>query len=221
MKKIYFLLFICNLLFAQSCSKQNSAPSQDEMEAYQEAISNASKSEIIENNFFGGFQIGMTEEQVDSVIGVMYSKFELTHFIDKINCPSGYATIRERDEFSIDNSYYTLWKGDTIFYISFHPSYFNGKLSQLLCTAECMNKAMGAKDITDILIKLFDEANADKSFLPFRLPDGSSARIKDNLCILFFPQPDLPKGSMQYVNMPEADSLYSQEEHSKEDPFST
>lgn len=188
-------IFIC-LLASCNYNKEGS------IEAYYQAVAAATNSPIIETELLGGFKFGMTDHQVDSVIGALFDKGRLIHFLDAVNGEYGFASVHDRGDFNITNSYYVLMDGDTAFYVDFHPDYSDGKLSGLFCSAECANREMSADEVTRALIRLFKDANADKEFAVFQLPDNETAIIMDNLQVLFFPQPQLPQGSMQYFNMP-------------------
>lgn len=214
MKRILPLVVLFALALPSCGGGERSVDAEGFRDAYQAAAS----SPAVERDLFAGFQFGMTEEQVDSVIGEIFNSGNIRYFYDVLNCDPDYATIHLREDFNVNTAYYVLTKGDTTLYVNFHPEYLDGKLARLICVAQSAKKDMSSEEITQYLIRVFENANGDR-FSSYQF-DGVVSFIKDNMLVSFFPQAEsLAEGTIQYTNVPDAEALESQNKAKGEAPI--
>lgn len=224
-KALLLITLATTLSLLTGCNK--SGQTDYDSTEYEAACKAASQSPMIENTLFAGFKFGMTENQVDSLIQELGNQGKLAKWSDvdqhMRKGEYGWRTI-QIEPYSTHDSY-DIEKGDTAFYINFYPTYLDGKLVDLFCSAKCPNKRLTGYAITQALIEMFCQSNSEKKFLRFDFPDSTTVFIKDNLAISFFPQPkkglDYEEGSMQFVNMPQLVALSQEEERirQKNNPF--
>lgn len=204
MKKILLSILWC--LIVCSCQKTSAVGNKEYADAYQNALN----SEIIETKLLSDFRIGMTENQVDSVVKSLYHNGKLIYW-DDIN--TEYVPIRDESEYAIGLSYYVFSNQGKEYYLSMHPDYKNGKLSRMFCTIKNKTGQKINKPLHIIFSEIFENTERGKSFRKFivpminenGVPTSSQAIffIKDNLEISFYPQIDTQEGTMQYRNIPD------------------
>ncbi len=229
MKKIIFVLtLLCTLFYSckdksanRSNPKDESAKNQseysDSYKSYKNLYNKAKESPVTETKLFGGFEIGMNEAQVDSVIKSMYDKGKLIYFLE-IN--EDFGTIHDRDEFTIGNCAYEFSHESTPFYIEFTPKYLSGRLVGLFCIIIPDKDHKYSQPPHRIMADIFQASERGKTFkrvnLPLKGKKGEKVEIiyfiKDNLEVSFYPQEQqLKEGTMQYSNIPDMEAYWAEQ----------
>lgn len=215
------LVVLSILVFiSSSCAKksQNDTNSNKEDEIYQ-AYEKAMESPINERKLFGGFEIGMSPQQVDSVFNVWVKEGKVISWDE---AGKTYATI----DMNIDNAsikYYAYQYDVGLPYtldIQFYPTYLDNQLVSLFCSVKTPKENMNPKEVYKFLADEFEKTERGKEFQKFELEeDGSQVVVflKDNLEIIFFAQSNLEESSIEYNNIPSMEKLG--EERQKENPI--
>ncbi len=179
------------------------------------AMELSKKSPIKEKKMFAGFEFGMNEEQVDSVIKDLGEKnvLALTDYIDEDSAPI--------ESYDIFNSSYVIYVDDEHkMYLSFTPEYLKGNLSEMMYTIKVAkeDKKMYKEKPYELLAHFFEKSERGKNFVKSSDKDANNDSIffyyKDNLIVSF--QPNGQDGNMIYSNGPEQDELYKKQDQSKE-----
>ena len=215
---ILFAIVMSGLVLLCSCNSKKAAPAAEPDPEFVTALQSAQKSLVLESNLISGFKIGMTEEQVDSVIQSLYASNSLIHR-DDVN--EDMIPLRESWEYSVNTSCLEYNIQDKTYYISLNPIYAKGRLTELVCTITNAKGQNLDAPLHVIFSKFFEQSERGKSFKKFTNKDENGEEmiffIKDNLEIVFFPQsPDETgevKGTIQYDNIPGLDEI---EEENKE-----
>lgn len=199
-------------------SAKNQSEYSDSYKSYKNLYNKAKVSPVTETKLFGGFEIGMNEAQVDSVIKSMYDKGKLIYFLE-IN--EDFGTIHDRDEFRIENCAYKFSHESTPFYIEFTPEYLSGRLVGLFCIIIPDKDHKYSQPPHRIIADIFQASERGKAFkrvnLTFKGEKGEKGVdyffIKDNLQVSFYAQ-ESEKGTMHYRNIPDMEA-YEAEQRKK------
>lgn len=224
MKKnpLHLLILILILMITISCGRNNNhnEATSGVNDEFMLAYKNASLSPIVQTKCFGGFCLGMSPQQIDSVFKIWVNEYKI---VKSDEAGTGYASIIDTTyiEPKIDSYAYTYEVGlSYTLDIQFYPSYLDNRLVSLFCSVKTPEKNMNPKEVYKFLADEFEKSERGKNFKKFNLEiDGfeNICFIKDNLEISFFPQPDLAESSISYRNIPLMEQFYKQEK-AKTDP---
>lgn len=214
-----YLFLILGLTLMISACKQNSQKNADNDE-YITALIEGQKSPINETKLFGGFELGMSPQQVDSVFNVWVHEGKVMR-ADEADKTEGTIIDYEIDKPSIDNYVYSYYVGLPYpLGIKFYPEYLDDKLVSLFCSVKTPKENINPKEAYKYLAEEFENSSRGEHFKKFNIEiEGNPAIvfIKDNLEIMFFPQPELEESTIQYTNVPHQEKYLKQQEQKKKD----
>ena len=222
MKAIAPIVVLLSVVSLVSCSAKespgNSAKEDNTIEKeYGQYLQKSSKSPLIEKKLFGGFEIGMTEPQVDSVIKTMYGEGKLVHFLD---WNEDMAPVRSKDEFTIQTSVYRFRQDGISMGLALLPHYRSGRLVALSCSVELDKDEKYDKPPHELLAEFFQKSDRGQKFKKavFQFEKGPEriCFIKDNLEVSFYG--DSENWGMSYLNIPDyEDALTDRDKGSSKD----
>ena len=187
--------------------------SDEEYSAFYDAYKKAETSDIIERKFLAGFEIGQTEEQVDSVVKSLYDQNSLVYFLD-LN--EEYVPIRDKEDYKIMFSYIEYHIDGKTFYLHLTPSYVDGRLAAMFCTIVNKKQQTLDKPIYKYFSDAFQASERGKNFQKYDIPMHNEetgeqypylSYVKDNLNVAFYPQIDSEEGTIDYKNVPQEASI--------------
>ncbi len=218
-------ILLCWLILCCGCANKSSNNNILPEELFN-ALKDASQSEVKEIKLFAGFEIGMSENQVDSVLRVLINEGKIADYHGDKSFET--AVITETDSefplFISDFHYKFKMTDNNYCYLSFSPIYLNDKLCEMMYEISVANSSIDLiKDKPYIqLAHFFENTERGKTFhkIAFKEETGDSAYffIKDNL-LVYFDNLNGNGGEMVYRNVPDEEKMFK-EMKAKEDPSS-
>ena len=203
-----------------ACRNANKNTSESINDEYSEYSLQAEKSPILETKLFGGFELGMSPQQVDSVFNVWVHERKVMR-ADEADKTEATIIDYELDKPSIENYVYSYYIGLPYpFGIKFYPEYLDDKLVGLFCSVKTPKENINPKEAYKYLAEEFENSSRGEKFRKINMDiEGNPVIvfIKDNLEIMFFPQSELNESSIQYTNVPLQKKYLKQEEQKKKD----
>lgn len=215
------LVLLLGLTFMFSACKQNSQKNADKVDdEYITAMTEAQKSPINETKLFGGFELGMSPQQVDSVFNVWVHERKVMR-AEEADKTEASIIDEDFDNPSIDTYAYMYYVGlQYPLGIQFYPEYLDDKLVGLFCSVKTPKENINPKESYKYLAEEFENSSRGEHFKKINMEiEGNPAIvfIKDNLEIMFFPQPELEESSIKYTNVPLQEKYLKQQEQKKKE----
>lgn len=220
MKLKFYAFFAILLMIFGACKNNNNNSSESVNDEYSKYRLQAEKSPVLETKLFGSFELGMSPQQVDSVFNVWVREGKVMRE-DEADKTEATIIDYELDKPSIDNYVYSYYIGLPYpFGIKFYPEYIDDKLIGLFCSVKTPKENINPKDAYKYLAEEFENSSRGEKFRKINMEiEGNPAFvfIKDNLEIMFFPQPEVDESSIHYTNLPLQGKYLQQEEQKKKD----
>ena len=217
--KNYLILPLGLALMISAC-KQNSQTNADKVnDEYITARTEAEKSPIKETKLFGGFELGMSPQQIDSVFNVWVHEGKVIK-ADEADKTEASIIDEEFDNPSID-TYAFMYNSYGLKYpleIKFSPEYLDDKLVGLFCSVKTPKENINPKEAYKHLADEFENSSRGEHFKKFNMEiEGNPVIvfIKDNLEIMFFTQPKFEESSIKYTHVPLQQRYINQLEQTK------
>jgi len=219
-------LLLCWLILCCGCANKSSNNN-----ILTEELSNASRvasqSEVIDKKLFAGFEIGMSENQVDSILRLLLIEGKIANY----HGDKSFETVVLTDpnpEFPLfisDFHYAFKMTDNNYYYLSFRPTYLNDKLCEMMYEINVANSSIDLiKDKPYIqMARYFENTERGKAFHKIAIKNeetGDSAYFyfKDNL-LVYFDNFNGNGGEMVYRNVPDEEKMFK-EMKAKEDQSS-
>lgn len=212
----FLLITFVSVLLSVSCKNEKTNISTAEDWKFDELYTQAKKAPVTETKLFGGFELNMNEQQVDSVIKSMYEAGKIEYYFD-INQDS--AIIHDESVYTIGSSAYRFWHKNTSVYITFRPEYLSGRLVGLFCIIKPVKGQKYEQPLFKVMADIFKDSDRGRTFTYFEqtleTADGKEEKmfkfIKGNLFVAFYPQTS-EEGTMYYRNIPDAEAYWAEQE---------
>lgn len=185
---------------------------------YEQAKKKAISSPIKETKLFGGFELGMSRKQVDSVFQIYVDSNKVVpsyknHDMEAMAMPP------LDEKATIETYSYTYYASSLYpFNITFIPGFIDDKLDNLGCMIVSPNVPLKKENGYKFLADEFENSARGESFKKYLKSTGEIAFIKDNLEVTFVGfQGDPDSGFILYTNLPSEEEFLKREEQKKKD----
>lgn len=217
MKGLLYITFFFSLIFI-ACQQKNTEQKESGNE-YELAHENAKKSEITETKLFGGFELGMSQKQVDSVFQVWVDSNKVipTYDAHKIDIAPVYPSSEKAKANIRDYSFNYMSEFVYPININFVPGYIDDKLVNLFCFVVSPEGHLKKDNVHFYMAEQFEKSTRGEGFKKYIGNEGEIYFIKDNLEIQFGLLPLNNDGYILYSNMPLDEAYIKQEEQRKKD----
>ena len=214
MKNLKYILFLFIIVMIACQSKTSDNKDNDYELAEKKAIS----SPIIETKLFGGFELGMSKKQVDSVFQVFVDSNKVVPSYE-VRDVIAIALPPLEEKATIENYSYTYFASSIYpFNITFSPGFIDDKLVDLGCMVTSPNVTLKKENGYKFLADEFENSSRGENFKKYIGQTGEIIFIKDNLEIKFVGFPGDPDtGYILYSNKPLEEEYLKQEEQKKKD----